>query len=425
MAHWRVVSFFVLVLARAEERGFSVIQAHLAALHNSSVDPASLASCTISADEPCALSDLPLGERTLVYPGGDTRCLGGGAYAFEVTRGDPERVLFYFQGGGACWDELSTSIPLCSQALWPQSPAGWFDRADARNPLRGYTVVTALYCSGDAHVADNATQPWAAAFGRDAPARQTGQQNVAAALAWLAAQAYVRLPLARLVVSGESAGSLGAQAWSDALLAALPARARVVLPDSYLGIFPPGSQGGILRDTWPVCDGGGALARSLSPALRAACRAGNLTLQAWVGEAMARHGATAFAWIQSKEDAVQRAYYAALAATLGAPPLALGPDEFYRRANEVLLEYDAAPNAVHFLAQAAMHTYTEAAWFYSATPSGLGGGGGGPRLSEWVAGLVGSPPVASTECDGEQLEQAEWSGRAYCAKEMAGKVFSP
>ena len=156
MAHWRVVSFFVLVLARAEERGFSVIQAHLAALHNSSVDPASLASCTISADEPCALSDLPLGERTLVYPGGDTRCLGGGAYAFEVTRGDPERVLFYFQGGGACWDELSTSIPLCSQALWPQSPAGWFDRADARNPLRGYTVVTALYCSGDAHVADNA-----------------------------------------------------------------------------------------------------------------------------------------------------------------------------------------------------------------------------------------------------------------------------
>ena len=35
MAHWRrVVSFFVLVLARAEERGFSVIQAHLAALRS-------------------------------------------------------------------------------------------------------------------------------------------------------------------------------------------------------------------------------------------------------------------------------------------------------------------------------------------------------------------------------------------------------
>ena len=145
-------SFFVLVLARADEGAFSVIQEYLATLHESSVDPASLASCTISADEPCALSALPLGERTLVYPGGATRGLGGGAYAFEVTRGDPERLLFYFQGGGACWDELSTAIPLCSQALWPSTPfGGWkqsgFGRewgaAGMREYLKHKTVTSA------------------------------------------------------------------------------------------------------------------------------------------------------------------------------------------------------------------------------------------------------------------------------------------
>ena len=127
---------------------------------------------------------------------------------------------------------------------------------------------------------------------------------------------------------------------------------------------------------------------------------------------MARHHETAFGVDPVEGGRGAARVPAALAATLpgGPPPLALGPDEFYRRANEVLLGYDAAPNAVHFLAQAAMHTYTEAAWFYSATPSGLGGGGGGPRLSEWVASLVGSPPAASTECDGERrAARMEWA----------------
>jgi hypothetical protein len=61
--------------------------------------------CNITTSEACNLASMPRDESTLVLPGGETRCIYADStpYAFQVIPGDSEKLLFYFQGGGACW----------------------------------------------------------------------------------------------------------------------------------------------------------------------------------------------------------------------------------------------------------------------------------------------------------------------------------
>jgi hypothetical protein len=40
----------------------------------------------------------------IVHPGGRTGCARGGKYAFWARVARPDRVLFFFQGGGGCFD---------------------------------------------------------------------------------------------------------------------------------------------------------------------------------------------------------------------------------------------------------------------------------------------------------------------------------
>jgi hypothetical protein len=36
-------------------------------------------------------------------PGGDCQCSDGSQYSFWVRKADPNKVLFYFRAGGACF----------------------------------------------------------------------------------------------------------------------------------------------------------------------------------------------------------------------------------------------------------------------------------------------------------------------------------
>ena len=82
------------------------------------------------------------------------------------------------------------------------------------------------------------------------------------------------------------------------------------------------------------------------------------------------------------------------------------------------------PPQVHFFVTAGMHTYTEVPWFYSADGTGIGGSrSGGVALRDWASRLV-LDGFGSTECDGDLVAQANWTGVAYCSSEMAGKTFT-
>ena len=42
-----------------------------------------------------------------VTPGGDAVCARGTPYSFFVRSGDPKKLLIFFEGGGACWNDAT------------------------------------------------------------------------------------------------------------------------------------------------------------------------------------------------------------------------------------------------------------------------------------------------------------------------------
>lgn len=98
-----------------------------------------------------------------------------------------------------------------------------------------YIIV--LYCSGDVH-AGNTTRNYNE-YGTTNPAVQVGALNTIAVLDWLSAQNLGELD--ELIVGGTSAGSVGAQVWSDYIIDHIPASKVAMLFDSFAGVFPPGA----------------------------------------------------------------------------------------------------------------------------------------------------------------------------------------
>ena len=41
---------------------------------------------------------------TQIVPGGDCECADGSEFSFWVRQADPTKVVFFLQGGGACFD---------------------------------------------------------------------------------------------------------------------------------------------------------------------------------------------------------------------------------------------------------------------------------------------------------------------------------
>lgn len=67
------------------------------------------------------------------------------------------------------------------------------------------------------------------------------------------------------------------------------------------------------------------------------CEAAELTLQDWVDDTLSSFPHIPMAWIQSKYDAVQEAYYSAIAADFRDRPLVLAPSRFYKDASEIFV----------------------------------------------------------------------------------------
>jgi hypothetical protein len=60
-----------------------------------------------STGNSCDIATFPKDLTTLVHPGGSTRCMFSYStpYSFQVIPGRTDKVMFYFQGGGACWNK--------------------------------------------------------------------------------------------------------------------------------------------------------------------------------------------------------------------------------------------------------------------------------------------------------------------------------
>ena len=126
------------------------------------------------------------------------------------------KLLLFFEGGGACWDEVTCyggdgEDPLASNIESGYTAADFeedrgmlfrhaFSRRDENNPMREFNMVYVPYCTGDVH-GGSSTQMYG-----ERETRHVGALNVAAYLERIA----VTLPDTEYVmVTGRSAGGFG------------------------------------------------------------------------------------------------------------------------------------------------------------------------------------------------------------------------
>ena len=150
----------------------------------------------------------PAGGWEQVTASSECMCADGSPYSYWIHQADPNKVVFFLQGGGACFDPdtcaFDSGIVQDHDRAWRRSEQH-LERASStspttRNPLADYSFVFAPYCTGDVHLG-NATH----VYGPELTIQHKGSINATTALYDLATQ----FPDAtQLVVTGESAGSM-------------------------------------------------------------------------------------------------------------------------------------------------------------------------------------------------------------------------
>mgnify|MGYP002623674824 CR=1 FL=1 len=187
-------------------------------------------------------------------------------FRFWTRQNGSNRTVVFFEGGGACWDNLTCSFPIgsglpppapqfyvssISPATDPSTFNGLFrtDRAD--NPLRDWNIVYIPYCSGDIH-AGSGSRMYANAGNPLLPPQFTlqhrGFDNFMAVLAWM--KTNMKDP-SQILVTGASAGGYGATINFPWIVRSYATKRVSLLADASQGITTPAFDvGNPGRNSW-------------------------------------------------------------------------------------------------------------------------------------------------------------------------------
>jgi len=400
------------------------------------LDLNTITNCTMTSSEKCPIAEMMRDRPNAVFPGGNTRCIysTSGPFSFEVIPGNTDSLLFYLQGGGACWDAFAKDVGLCTASAtdgYVSVHDGLFDRSNPKNPFKDYTVVMVPYCAGDGF-AGNAirdfkdTKSWDI-FSPGKPVEQKGYYNLKSAMEW----AKTNLPgtLRNLVMSGCSAGSMGLQIWSRKLLTEFSYENAGVLYDSYAGIFPEGTQGTVVKDYFNVCDGTDLLEGKMLED----CKEGTITVQDVVDDTIGKFPNVAFAHINARADLVQRAFWDMIHYSMKNQRFKvdfaiIGANEFYKQMSTAFKRYNRHPNWLQFIVDGQFHCFTNMNLTYVTTAASLDGSKEddySPTLLDFITQFpVQKGNSVSSVCVGDLKDEADWTGTDYCDESTAGKVFS-
>jgi hypothetical protein len=186
-------------------------------------------------------------------------CADGSEWSWFVREADPEKVVFYLEGGGACFNAQmcapggSTFKDEVGNENGFAATTGIFDLDNPENPFADHSMVFVPYCTGDIH-AGNLTKD----YGDGVVVEHKGFVNGTTALEAMAEQ----FPNAEtLVVAGSSAGAFPTPIYAGLAAELLPDAQIQVVADSGGAIpdamsFVVGNWGTIesLPD-WPEFDG--------------------------------------------------------------------------------------------------------------------------------------------------------------------------
>jgi hypothetical protein len=194
----------------------------------------------------------------------DSKCANGSPTGIAVnTVENPQGLLVFMQGGGACWDADTCLVAKASVHLEDDvgeatvlaeagGLSGLFDHANQANPFRQFAYVYMPYCTGDLHAGTQA-QVYDAGAG-PVSIEHYGGRNVEEYLERLVPT----FPdIQRVVVTGISAGGFGAtfnwwryqgafpkarvDVWDDAGLLVDPTDTRwQTMVSAWAMVLPPG-----------------------------------------------------------------------------------------------------------------------------------------------------------------------------------------
>ncbi len=160
-------------------------------------------------------------------------CLYGTPYQVYVRPGTSENVLFYLEGGGACWNNRNcwnnTRAKIDANPLLPLQllRGGIFSPSPQFNPLAGWTVIYVPYCDGSVFTGDNVADY------EQGTVWHRGLSNLSTGVDVMKSL-YPNPP--RIVVSGSSAGGFGTFSGYGVMRLAYPTTEILVLNDSGPGL---------------------------------------------------------------------------------------------------------------------------------------------------------------------------------------------
>jgi hypothetical protein len=336
-------------------------------------------SPTAPAESP-QMPDLAPGW-TKIEPGGDTICSRGTPFVYFVHPGTVNRLVVYFQGGGACWSHATCSLKgVAKEAAGDSdnpenSPTGIFDLDNPDNPFKDWSFVFIPYCTGDVHWGDN-TQTYTAEGEEDLAIHHRGFVNGSAVLDWL--EDNFEQP-EKIFVSGCSAGSYGSimgaayvhERYPDVPLYQLgDAGAGVITDDFFQNSFPNWGATENTPDWIPALD----------------VPYTELTLARLYTAVANYYADDRWSQYNTAHDEIQDLFYRAMGGTDDWGELMLaGMQEIQ----------DSAPNFHSYVAPGEIHCITGDDIFYSREVNGV-------RFSDWVDAMVNDEAwddVVCTDCE--------------------------
>lgn len=338
----------------------------------SSTDDSGQVTDTSPTEEPSATETITWQKMLAPRP---CACSDGSEFHYWVKKANPEKVLFYLNGGGACFSkETCFTAQSFTPDLSDDEPLdeGIFDASNPDNPFADYSIVTVPYCTGDLHIGTISHDYGTA----DDPAviRHVGAINGGVALTTAAAL----FPDAQqVVVAGGSAGAASSPMYSGLASDLFPdaeviniADAAGGYPDNPLVTRTIGSLWGIANAVpgWPGAPEPASDAWSLP----------GMTVQA------SKHSpGIHFARLDYANDEVQEGFNQLAGLTDGALIDAID-------ANEKTIR-DSGANVSVWLNAGTDHTILGEPEFYTTSINDV-------RLSDWLTKLVTGAEVDDERC---------------------------
>ncbi|MDK1025146.1 MAG: pectin acetylesterase-family hydrolase [Gammaproteobacteria bacterium] len=348
-----------------------------------------LAACGVVGSRPQSQQQPPEPEGLLgglasgwneFRPGGETRCSDGTEYKFYVRPGDANKLLFYLQGGGACWTRqtcdpaLQPSYNINLKNFDPTRYRGIFEFDNPANPFKDHTLVFAPYCTGDVHIgALDAVYEPVTEDGELLTIYHRGFANVQAVLDWTYDK--IRNP-AKIFVTGSSAGAIPSPYYA-AVLAEHYTNSRVTQLGDAAGGYRRDNRDSRPSDRWGTFN-----EINKQPGFE------DLTQEAFNYEKLYIHAAKkypgiTFAEYDAAEDRVQRRFLA-----IGGQTDVKLLD--YLKANQADISAEVS-NFKSYIAGGDSHTVLARPEFYTFESNGT-------SVRDWVAQLAETSTVANVVC---------------------------